>query len=75
MPLTHPAPRLPLPPFGSYVEQQDIHSAGTTVREALMFSARLRLDETTISLEQVPVWDLRRILAGCIALRLASGDS
>ena len=29
----------------SYVEQQDIHSAGTTVREALLFSARLRLDE------------------------------
>jgi hypothetical protein len=26
-----------------YVEQQDIHSSGTTVREALQFSARLRL--------------------------------
>ncbi|GAB4819215.1 hypothetical protein N2152v2_006261 [Parachlorella kessleri] len=36
-----------------YVEQQDIHSAGTTVREALMFSARMRLEEDTISLEQV----------------------
>jgi ABC-type multidrug transport system ATPase subunit/ABC-type multidrug transport system permease subunit len=29
-----------------YVEQQDIHSPGSTVREALVFSARLRLDES-----------------------------
>ena len=31
----------------------DIHSARVTVRESLQFSARLRLDEATISNEQV----------------------
>ena len=35
------------------VEQNDVHSAGTTVREALVFSARLRLTED-ITLAQVP---------------------
>ena len=35
-----------------YVEQQDIHSAGTTIREALLFSARLRLEES-IGMPQV----------------------
>ena len=35
-----------------YVEQQDIHSAGSTVREALVFSARLRLEES-VGWEQV----------------------
>ena len=35
-----------------YVEQQDIHSAGNTVREALVFSARLRLEES-IKMPQV----------------------
>lgn len=35
-----------------YVEQMDTHSAQTTVREALLFSARMRLDES-VTLEQV----------------------
>lgn len=30
-----------------YVEQQDIHSPTATVHEALLFSARLRLDGDT----------------------------
>eukprot|EP00887_Chlorella_sp_A99_P001837 scaffold19.g1837.t1 len=36
-----------------YVEQTDVHSAGTTVREALVFSARLRLEESAVSMAQV----------------------
>ena len=35
-----------------YVEQNDIHTAATTVKEALHFSARLRLP-STVSNEQV----------------------
>ena len=39
-------------PLRRYVEQQDSHSAGTTIREALLFSARLRLEES-IGMPQV----------------------
>lgn len=35
-----------------YVEQQDVHSGRTTVREALVFSARLRLEES-VTMEKV----------------------
>lgn len=38
-----PRPNLPCP---APPRPQDIHSAGTTVREALLFSARLRLEES-----------------------------
>jgi hypothetical protein len=37
----------------SYVEQTDVISARTTVKEALLFSGRLRLDEAKVSMEQV----------------------
>ena len=43
------AKRVPTP--SRYVEQQDNHSTRTTVREALLFSARLRLEER-ITMEQ-----------------------
>ena len=36
-----------------YVEQMDIHSSRITVKESLQFSARLRLDEKTVSDDQV----------------------
>ncbi len=36
-----------------YVEQMDIHSSRITVKESLQFSARLRLDEATVSDAQV----------------------
>lgn len=43
--ITHPDP------LRSYVEQSDVMSTRTTVREALLFSARMRLDES-ITLDQ-----------------------
>ncbi len=36
----------------SYVEQMDIHSAGLSVRESLVFSARLRLN-SAVTMEEV----------------------
>lgn len=35
------------------MEQFDNHSPGTTVREALLFSAHLRLEESAFSMHQV----------------------
>lgn len=37
----------------SYVEQFENHSTRVTVRESLLFSARLRLDESTVTMQQV----------------------
>ena len=56
-----------------YVEQQDIHTPGLTVRESLLFSARLRLEESKFDLGAVrsQVDDtLQRVELGAIADRV-----
>ena len=61
-----------------YVEQSDIHNPHTTVHEALLFSAMLRLPSGTsqeviqeyveVNMRMVELWDLRNALVGGLSL-------
>eukprot|EP00904_Undaria_pinnatifida_P014208 jgi/Undpi1/9918/HiC_scaffold_28.g12372.m1 len=48
----HPKIQQTFTRVAGYVEQQDMHSTVVTVKEALMFSATMRLDEETVDKER-----------------------